>query len=485
MVLAAVLMCLSVPSVTNKELEQIDLELFANKGGLEVTRKIHFGTIKQGEKKDLMVWIENKGKETHSLLNYKLAGWERENQFLLGSPQVVLTPFVSENTAIQQQSPTGFVSNCRVSRSQPSYVGLSSSLPRISVQPDSKSPYVTLDHTDVPTPREITSYQQDVRHSSQSTQDKLTKNLPLVSASSVNQLSCPQACNDTDVFERERKIQKCEKVKQKLNTNAEIGETALQIPPNGKAYVNLVCDAKNPGRCKELLLLYFNGFVMGRYVEVDVISDEESLLAPRSQYHSRQAKSLQTDQKETNFMVVRVQNPTRLARRHIPSFLPQYPIPERLKECIEKGADVLTIQPNLVEAMNMLKYKDRFSTLLWLEEINAELEIRAFNMIAVVLKKCGDCLILEVPGLIEGRPSVVIGDRIILKKTSYTEAEVRYCGYVTKVCEDELELMFNASFQQTYGGEPVDVEFTYSRISTRRCQFAVEQAFHLGEAGFK
>uniref|UniRef100_UPI00398F43D6 RNA helicase Mov10l1 isoform X2 n=1 Tax=Pristiophorus japonicus TaxID=55135 RepID=UPI00398F43D6 len=460
---------LSVPSITNKELEQIDLE-FSNKEGLEVTRKIDFGTIKQGEKKDLLVWIENKEKETHTLLNCKLAGWERGNQFLLASPQVVLAPFVSENTAIKQQSPIGFVPNCSVTRSQSSFTDLNSSLHRISIQPDSKSPYMTLDHTNVPSPCEITSYQQGVTYGSQSTRDKLLKNLPSVSAYPVNWLSCPQTCDDPDV--------KREKMEQYLNTNAEIVETALKILPDSKVYINL----RNPGRCKDLLLLYFNGFVMGRYVEVDVMSDEECLLIPRSQYHPTQHKSLQIDEKETNFTVVSVRNPSRLARRHIPSFLPHYPIPERLKECIEKGADVLTNQPSLGEAMNMLKYKDRFSTLLWLEEIEAELETRGFNMFAVVLKKHGDDLILEVPGLVEGRPSVFIGDRIILKNSCSTKAEVRYSGFVTEVCEDELVLKFNSSFQQTYGAEPMDVEFTYNRISTRRCQFAVEQAVHLGEA---
>ncbi|XP_067915750.1 RNA helicase Mov10l1 [Heterodontus francisci] len=461
---------LSVLSMTDKELGQIDLE-FSNKEGLEVTRNIDFGTIKQGEKKNLMVWIENKGKETHRLLNYKLAGWERGNQFFLASPQVVI---VSEIKAIEQQSPSEFASVCRVTRSQSSCMDLSPSLPRISVQPDSKFPYRILGHTNVPTPCEITSYQQDVSHGSQSTQDKLYNSLPSASASLVNRLSCSQACDDADV--------KCEKMQQKLSTNAEIGETALQILPGGKVYINLVCEAKNPGRCKDLLFLYFNGFVMGRYVEVNVMSDEESLLEPRSRYQPIQPRSFQTDQRDSNFRVVSVKNPTRLARRHIPSFLPQYAVPERLKECIEKGADVLTIQPNLMEAMTMSKYKDHFSTLLWLEEITAEAEISEFNMAAVVLKKQGDFLILEVPGLVEGRPSVTIGDRIILKNSCYTEAEVRYSGFVTEVCDDELVLKFNASFHQAYGGEPMDVEFKYNRISTRRCQFAVEQAVHLGEA---
>ncbi|XP_060698542.1 RNA helicase Mov10l1 [Hemiscyllium ocellatum] len=459
----------SVPAITSKDLDPIDLEFF-HKEGLEVTRKIDFGTIRQGEKKDLMVWIENKGKKAQSLLKYKLAGWERDNQFLMTSPQLLTA---SENGS-KQQTHTKFASNCRMTQSQSSCTALGSFLPCVSDQQDSKLPSVTFDQKNVSSPPERLSSKQDGSLNSRSTpDDKFLNNLPSASASCITQLSCLQTLDDAHV--------KCEKVTHELSPTEEIGESLLQILPGGKAYIKLMCEAKNPGRNKDFLLLYFNNFTMGCYVEVDVTSDEEYLLVPRSSYHPIQSKSFQSDQKETNFTVVSVRNPSRLARRRIPSFLPQYAVPERLKECIERDADILTIQPNLSEALSMSKYKDHFSTLLWLEEIKAKMEMREFNMPNVTLRKKGDFLILEVPGLVEGRPSVSVGDRIILKNSCYTESEVRYSGFVLEVYEDELVLKFNSSFQQAYGGEPMDVEFTYNRTSTRRCLFAVEQAIHLGE----
>ncbi|XP_043569668.1 RNA helicase Mov10l1 isoform X2 [Chiloscyllium plagiosum] len=459
----------SVPAITSKDLDPIDLEFF-HKEGLEITRKIDFGTIRQGEKKDLMVWIENKGKEAQSLLKYKLAGWERDNQFFMTSPQL-LTAF--ENGS-KQQTHTKFASNCRMTQSQSSCMALGSFLPRESDQQDSKLPSVTFDQKIVSSPPERTSSMQGGSLNSQSTRDdKFLNNLSSASANCITQLSCLQTLDDAHV--------KCEKVTHDLSPNEEIGESLLQILPGGKAYIKLMCEAKNPGRNKDFLLLYFNNFMMGCYVEVDVTSDEEYLLVPRSSYHPIQSKSFQSDQKETNFTVVSVRNPSRLARRRIPSFLPQYAVPERLKECIERDADILTIQPNLSETLSMSKYKDHFSTLLWLEEIKAKMEMREFNIPNVTLRKKGDFLILEVPGLVEGRPSVSVGDRIILKNSCYTESEVRYSGFVLEVYEDELVLKFNSSFQQAYGGEPMDVEFTYNRTSTRRCLFAVEQAIHLGE----
>lgn len=57
----------------------------------------------------------------------------------------------------------------------------------------------------------------------------------------------------------------------------------------------------------------------------------------------------------------------------------------------------------------MSNYKEKFSTLLWLEEIHAEIELKEYNMSGVTLKRNGDLLVLEVPGLAESRPSLYAG----------------------------------------------------------------------------
>lgn len=61
--------------------------------------------------------------------------------------------------------------------------------------------------------------------------------------------------------------------------------------------------------------------------------------------------------------------------------------------------------------MNMSNYKEKFSTLLWLEEIHAEIELKEYNMSGVTLKRNGGLLVLEVPGLAESRPSLYAGGR--------------------------------------------------------------------------
>ncbi|XP_072097342.1 RNA helicase Mov10l1 [Mobula birostris] len=455
----------SVPLIKNKSLEQVDLELLSNKGGLEVAKDFDFGTIKYGEKKDLMVWIENKGKETQTLLHYSVAGWVGGKQFFFTSQEVFPSALSCKSTATQQQISRN-VSSCNTTRSHSLSKDLESLLSRTTVQPDSLTPCTAVGHTHEPTPHE----DQDFEHGSGDIRAKLPKNLPPASTGMGNQTSCRQA-NDA-----------VKKIKQHVSADTENREVRQRIPPGGKVCISLTCEAKNPGRGKDLLLLYFDNFVMGRYVVVDVISDEESLLAPSSQYYPMKPRFIQTNQKETNAMTVAVQNPKRLARRHLPNFLAQYPIPEQLKECVDKGGDVLTIAPHLGEPLNMLNYKDHFSTLLWLEEIKVVAEMREFDMMAVVLRKHGDFLTLEVPGLVEGRPSVTIGDQIILKESYCRETTLQYLGFVIEIYDDELVMKFNPAFQKNYEGEPMDLEFTYNRVFVRRCHFAVEQAIYLGEA---
>lgn len=57
----------------------------------------------------------------------------------------------------------------------------------------------------------------------------------------------------------------------------------------------------------------------------------------------------------------------------------------------------------------MSNHKEKFSTLLWLEEIHAEIELKEYSMSGVTLKRNGDLLVLEVPGLAESRPSLYTG----------------------------------------------------------------------------
>ncbi|XP_072829885.1 RNA helicase Mov10l1 isoform X2 [Vicugna pacos] len=392
--------------------------LLQNKGDIEVTRMTNFGTMKEGGCKSMVICIENKGDVPQYLVCCKLAGWDKAKQF-----------------RFQMLDKT---QRCSV---------------------------VSL----VSLPEEEKNFSDETINSLDScrktdTCQTLESSLGNSRAVSPDDCACKGGSGEKE---------KCASRKQVTEP-----EPGRLIPPGGQTLIVIICEAKNSGRCKELLLLCFSNFIIGRFLEVTVVSEEESLIAVREPFSWKKSKSSQALVSTKTTVVVTTQK--RNSRRQLPSFLPQYPIPDRLKRCVEQKIDILTFQPLLAELLNMSNYKEKFSTLLWLEEIHAEIELKEYNMTGVTLRRNGDFLVLEVPGLAESRPSVYAGDRLILKTQEYNGHIIEYIGYVIEIHEEDVTLKFNPEFEQAYNFEPMDVEFTYNRTTSRRCHFALEQAIHLG-----
>ncbi|XP_053442523.1 RNA helicase Mov10l1 [Nycticebus coucang] len=390
--------------------------LLKNKGGIEVTQMTHFGTLKEGGSKSMVIWIENKGDVPQNLVSCKLAGWDKAKQFrfqVLDKDQ--MCPVVS-----------------------------SVSVPEKNLSDENIN--------------SLNNYRKNITCQ--------TSESSLVDDRKVSPDDC--TCRG-ESGEKEGTSPR------KQGTAPELGGL---VPPGEKASMVVVCDAKNSGRCKELLLLCFSNFLIGRYLEVNVVSGEESLIAIREPFSWKKPKSSQALASTKTTVVVTTQK--RNSRRQLPSFLPQYPIPDRLKKCVEQKIDILTFQPLLAELLNMSNYKEKFSTLLWLEEIHAEIELKEYNMSGITLKRNGDLLVLEVPGLAESRPSLYAGDKLILKTQEYNGHVIEYIGYVIEIHEEDVTLKLNPEFEQAYNFEPMDVEFTYNRTTSRRCHFALEQVIHLG-----
>ncbi|XP_069909172.1 RNA helicase Mov10l1 isoform X5 [Oryctolagus cuniculus] len=303
--------------------------LLKNKGNVEVTRMTNFGTLKEGARKAMVIWIENKGDIAQKLVSCKLAGWDKAKQFRFqdqARPAVSLVSVPEEAKDFSDESTESFKSRSENNTHQP---------------------------------------------------------LKGIAVSSGEVFPGDCTCEDRE---------KENTASEKQVADAEPGEL---VPPGGKTCIMVVCDAKNPGRCKELLLLCFSNFLIGRHLEVSVVSAEESLIAVREPFSWKKPKSCQALAPTKTTVVVTTQK--RNSRRQLPSFLPQYPIPDRLKKCVEQKIDVLTFQPMLAE-----------------------------------------------------------------------------------IHEEDVTLKLNPEFEQTYNFEPMDVEFTYNRTTSRRCHFALEQVVHLG-----
>uniref|UniRef100_A0A8C6ZTL1 RNA helicase n=1 Tax=Nothoprocta perdicaria TaxID=30464 RepID=A0A8C6ZTL1_NOTPE len=352
--------------------------LVKDKGGLEVSRMTNFGTLKQGETKSMIIWIENKGSIPQSLISCRLAGWVKGKQFYFQ-----IAPRRQKNSA--------------------SY--LNSQDPNLS----RKKEKISL----------------------------------------VNNENLHNGVNEQR-----------EDAKEELINEAVIARETV-IPPSGRTFIEVVCTATNPGYNKELLLLVFSEFVIGRYIETTVISEEELKLAPVEPFSPRKSNIVPVPQQKTTVVAT---NYRRNCRRQLPSFLPHYTIPDGLRKCVEQKLDILTFQPLLAEHLNLDNYKANFSTLLWLEEIHAEMELKDYSMSGITLKRNGSSLVLEVPGVEEGRPSLNIGDKVILKSQIYCEHVVEYVAYITEIHNEDVTLQLHPDFEQTYNSEPMDVEFVHSSV---------------------
>lgn len=191
-------------------------------------------------------------------------------------------------------------------------------------------------------------------------------------------------------------------------------------------------------------------------------------------YRSKQFQ--QPAQKASSAFLVPGQRPKFSKNRLIlPVKLPHFTVPDYLESCVMEGRELTDIAAFLVQPLSAATYSRRMSLLLHLEEIQMQMDIRQFDLTRVCLRPVGEYLALTVPGLAEGRPSVLIGDKIILYSPSDPDGP-SYEGFVHELTCTDVHLKFNSNFHSSYTGEDYNVEFTFSRGPLRRCHQAVSLA---------
>ncbi|XP_063786067.1 RNA helicase Mov10l1 [Pseudophryne corroboree] len=452
--------------------------LMMNKGGLEVSRMTHFGVIKQGQSKSLQICIENKGNNTHSLVACKVAGLEKENKFKfemctseLDVDKDLSPSLKSPHPSLKPEQMTQSLCNVTSDKQDENERALPSNLMTSNVRNYRMGCYMPY----------LGYYSKCLSGSAGNYLYKNTLEGPLgVHPVTDNhqttynghltsgKVSAYNGFSDLN-GNHEKTLQ---------SSNAGFSE-AMVIPPGEKTFIAITCEARNPGRCRELVLFCFQEFIIGRYIEATIESEEEYLLLPATEFTSKSNRILQEPK---SYSIVLSAPRKRPSRRQLPSFIPIYPIPERLQKCVEQNMNVLAIEPCLGEILTLSNYRKKMSTLLWLEDIHNEIEMKELGLSGVCLQKRGGFLLLQVPGIIEGRPSLFPGDKVLLKYQAYTTMVVEFAVTVVEIHDEEVTLRVNSDLEQSYNFEPMEVEFTVNRVTSRRCQFAVEQGEHLGQA---
>uniref|UniRef100_A0A131Z3T6 RNA helicase n=1 Tax=Rhipicephalus appendiculatus TaxID=34631 RepID=A0A131Z3T6_RHIAP len=139
---------------------------------------------------------------------------------------------------------------------------------------------------------------------------------------------------------------------------------------------------------------------------------------------------------------------------------------------------LIFIKKHLDDPISEGTHWGRFSTLLYLEEIQMQIDIRKYDMLGALLNPCPtqtDWYVLEVPGLVEGRPSVLKGDSIFVRlsskqcePSSHEQEVLEYEGFVHEARRGSLLISFCERFQKLYiKGMKFDVRFTYNRLPLR------------------
>ncbi|XP_015079544.1 probable RNA helicase SDE3 [Solanum pennellii] len=198
----------------------------------------------------------------------------------------------------------------------------------------------------------------------------------------------------------------------------------------------------------------------------------QSLASRRPFHRDRKKKVPAVDVFAANAFVVG-SRPTRAPNRGFRYRLPSYPIPGDIREMIENKQF-----PDVIgEGLRRDNYIAYFRTLLAIEEIKMEEDMRDYDMLSVTMKRKGlQFLSLDVPGLAERRPSLVFGDFIFARLASGDASEITpYQGYIHRVEAEEVYLKFDEEFHINHvPGNLYNVQFSFNRTGVRRLHQAIE-----------
>ncbi|KAG8196843.1 hypothetical protein JTE90_027556 [Oedothorax gibbosus] len=244
------------------------------------------------------------------------------------------------------------------------------------------------------------------------------------------------------------------------------------IPEKSSIELTIHCKTEAIGQHEDFLLFEFSDFIIKRNVTVTVVDPMQHILKPIAPY-TRANKNRQTQLDCESLVII----PGRKPYKPVSQFsnkLPPSNIPKPLLRAVNNREDLSLVVPCLYHNLTMNNYVQKFSTLLHLEEIQVRIDMKKFDLTEAHLQRKGEFLSLEVVGLAEGRPSLIIGDKAILVPP-YQKSSFGFEGCIHEVHLNEVLLKFNDSFHNSYDGECFDVRFELNRTNFRRLHQCVHQ----------
>ncbi|XP_076244861.1 putative RNA helicase armitage [Calliopsis andreniformis] len=259
-------------------------------------------------------------------------------------------------------------------------------------------------------------------------------------------------------------------------------------PSDSLTYV-FKCKGKFIGISEELFMFNFKGFEIGRifYITVKPKNVQRKTIPQNDSNKTKkngQVAELDDWSQATYIPGIRPCKPPAFIRvRNVIFKVPRH-YWDIISQCINEGNSqnecaykVENAIPCLSNKLCYTSYKDRFHALLYLEEIAQTIDMQQYSIESTVMRQCGEYLVMEVPGLAEKRPSLLIGDRAIVSfKWDKSAGKLKYEGFIHKVTSSEIFLKFNQKFHQEYNYEDCQVTFKCSQSAIQRCHNAINTA---------
>ncbi|XP_011632303.1 RNA helicase Mov10l1 [Pogonomyrmex barbatus] len=269
-------------------------------------------------------------------------------------------------------------------------------------------------------------------------------------------------------------------------TNTDIN---IVINPSESITYTFKCKAKFVGTSQEMFIFNFKDFKIGRvfYITVNAksISQKTDSVSVTQKYNQKiNVRNLNEVINDTCIPGVRPTKPPAFIKVRNGIFkIPQYiwnavlDIEENRKSQMECEIAIGEQIPCLLKRLSFETYKDRFHILLYLEEIGQMLKLQQYDMQSAIMRRCGNYLVLEVPGLAEKRPSLLVGDRALISfQWTNSQEKLKYEGFIHKIKSTEIFLKFNEKFHHEYNGEDCQVTFKCSQSTIQRCHNAINLA---------
>ncbi|KAJ3076432.1 hypothetical protein HDU98_003296 [Podochytrium sp. JEL0797] len=248
--------------------------------------------------------------------------------------------------------------------------------------------------------------------------------------------------------------------------------------PNSVVTIMLTLTTKHIGYFARRIVFLVDGFRVDRMVRFRVVADAENpnndFPAPAAPYKPRK---IVVDDSEV--LAVKGEAPPRPQFEAFKYDLPRYDVPKSVQKLFAEHTDSIRLEQKPAsivkfkqETMNLKNFSAWFHRMLYLEECQMVVDIRAYDQLGEVLTKAGVFLKLDVPGLAENRPSVLYNDKIIVKLASGQKFE----GCVHRVELNSVLLKFDKRFHNGIyvNGMQVDVQFNFARTCLRRAHRSLD-----------